>query len=113
MLTAPVPVASSPREVLDAASPDAVLAVLVHKIVALAGAEGAAEGHALLHDWLAQLATQYNMHVRGHNSATGAEVSTRCLCCLYFAWRVDLRLLCALQSPSMAHTSFSTCQGLS
>ena len=83
MLTAPVPVAGSPREVLDAANPDAVLAVLLHKIVALAGAEGAAEGHALLHDWLVQLATQYNMHVRGHNSATGAVVSphaARCFC---------------------------------
>ena len=76
VLTAPVPVASTPREVLDAANPDAVLAVLLHKIVASADREGAAEGHALLHDWLCQLATQYNVHVRGHNSATGAEVST-------------------------------------
>ena len=74
VLTVPVPVASSPREVLDAANPDAVLAVLLHKIVASASADGAAEGHALLHDWLCQLATQYNVHVRGHNSATTAEV---------------------------------------
>jgi hypothetical protein len=79
VLTAPVPVASSPREVLDAANPDAVLAVLLHKIVASADTEGAAEGHALLHDWLCQLAMQYNVHVRGHNSATGAEVSAQAM----------------------------------
>ncbi len=106
VLTAPVPVASSPREVLDAASPDAVLAVLLHKIVALAGAEGAAEGHALLHDWLVQLATQYNMHMRGHNSATGAEVSRLTFSAGFSALRGAYVCGCLVQWNCSAHTYY-------
>lgn len=74
VLTMPVPVASNPREVFDAVNPDAVLAVLLHKIVASTAADGASEGHALLQDWLVLLAEQYNSHVLGAERGTGALV---------------------------------------
>ena len=52
-------------QVLDSCDADAVLAVLVHKLVGAAAADGAAEGHALLHDWLSILTAQYNRCILG------------------------------------------------
>lgn len=53
------------RQVLDSCDAEAVLAVLVHKLVEAAAANGAAEGHALLHDWLSILTAQYNRCILG------------------------------------------------
>ncbi len=50
---------------LDSCDAEAVLAVLVHKLVEAAAANGAAEGHALLHDWLSILTAQYNRCILG------------------------------------------------
>lgn len=44
---------------------DVVLTVLVHKLVEATSGEGAAEGHALLFDWLAILSLQYNRCIQG------------------------------------------------
>ena len=72
----PVPVASNPREVFSGVNPDAVLAVLLHKVVASAASavKGAAEGHALLQDWLVSLAELYNIHELGSEGGSGHPV---------------------------------------
>lgn len=36
--------------------------------------DGAAEGHALVQDWLAILAAQYNRHILGLSGAAAAQV---------------------------------------
>ncbi len=37
--------------------------------------DGSAEGHALLHDWLAILAGQYNHHILGLSADTAVQVT--------------------------------------
>lgn len=73
VLTVPIPLAATPREVFDGCDPDAVLAVLLHKLIQAAGEDGAAEGHALLQDWLSILAAQYNRHILGLSGDTAMQ----------------------------------------
>ena len=61
---------------LDGCDADAVLTVLVHKLVEAAREDGAAEGHALLHDWLAILTAQYNRCILGISADTAPLQAT-------------------------------------
>lgn len=118
--TMPVAVAGNPREVFGGVNPDAVLAVLLHKIVAAAAAvgaaEGAREGHALLQDWLVAFAEQYNGHVLGAEGGTGVPVCSRgfclrgsCLMCVsnvtdalpIRGWRSECTCVGCCDSPEM------------
>ncbi|XP_055960272.1 protein transport protein SEC23 D isoform X2 [Mercurialis annua] len=48
------------HEIYDNVDPEAVLSVLVHKVILASLEEGVREGRMLLHDWLVILTAQYN-----------------------------------------------------
>lgn len=48
------------NELYDSVDPEAVLSVLVHKVILASLEQGVREGRMLLHDWLVILAAQYN-----------------------------------------------------
>lgn len=61
--TVPMLVAQAPLELYLATDADAVLCVLMHKIVKASEEEGLVESCALLQDWLILFTAQYNRHM--------------------------------------------------
>ncbi|KDP24980.1 hypothetical protein JCGZ_24318 [Jatropha curcas] len=53
-------VARNIHEIYDSVDPEAVLSILVHKVILASLEQGVREGRMLLHDWLVILAAQYN-----------------------------------------------------
>lgn len=52
--------ASNINELYDSVDPEALLSILVHKVILATFKEGVREGRMLLHDWLVILTAQYN-----------------------------------------------------
>ncbi|THU68747.1 hypothetical protein C4D60_Mb08t07110 [Musa balbisiana] len=52
--------ASNINELYDSVDPEAMLSILVHKVILATFKEGVREGRMLLHDWLVILTAQYN-----------------------------------------------------
>ncbi|KAK6272312.1 hypothetical protein POUND7_009395 [Theobroma cacao] len=52
--------AQNPNELYDGVDPEAVLSLLVHKVILASLEQGVREGRMLLHDWLVILTAQYN-----------------------------------------------------
>ncbi|KAG2674414.1 hypothetical protein I3843_13G118700 [Carya illinoinensis] len=64
------------NELYDSVDPEAVLSLLVHKVILASLEQGVREGRMLLHDWLVILTAQYNdayklVQYKNGNSVTG------------------------------------------
>ncbi|KAG8085733.1 hypothetical protein GUJ93_ZPchr0010g7339 [Zizania palustris] len=56
--------AKSINEIYDSVDPEAVLHILVHKVILISLDKGVKEGRGLVHDWLALLTARYNLVLR-------------------------------------------------
>ncbi|KAL5203524.1 hypothetical protein ABZP36_014476 [Zizania latifolia] len=56
--------AKSINEIYDSVDPEAVLHMLVHKVILISLDKGVKEGRVLVHDWLALLTAWYNQMLR-------------------------------------------------
>ncbi|KAF7121309.1 hypothetical protein RHSIM_Rhsim13G0112600 [Rhododendron simsii] len=65
-------------ELYDSVDPEAVLSILVHKVISASLEQGVREGRMLLHDWLVILTAQYNDACKlvqyDHGSSTAARI---------------------------------------
>ncbi|XP_058196531.1 protein transport protein SEC23 D [Rhododendron vialii] len=65
-------------ELYDSVDPEAVLSILVHKVISASLEQGVREGRTLLHDWLVILTAQYNDACKlvqyDHGSSTAARI---------------------------------------
>lgn len=66
------------NEIYDSVDPEAVLSILVHKVILASLDQGVREGRTLLHDWLVILTAQYNDACKvvryEHGSSTNALI---------------------------------------
>ncbi|KAG5515796.1 hypothetical protein RHGRI_036743 [Rhododendron griersonianum] len=66
------------NELYDSVDPEAVLSILVHKVISASLEQGVREGRMLLHDWLVILTAQYNDACKlvqyDHGSSTAARI---------------------------------------
>ncbi|KAK9823450.1 hypothetical protein WJX72_002854 [[Myrmecia] bisecta] len=74
ILTLALPVARPAQAVFEAVGADAVLCVLMHKIVRACEEEGEEEGRALLQDWLVILTANFNRLMYRQRHRTPAQV---------------------------------------
>ncbi|GFZ17772.1 sec23/sec24 transport family protein [Actinidia rufa] len=66
------------NELFDTVDPEAVLSILVHKVISASLEQGVREGRMLLHDWLVMLIAQYNDACKlvqyDHGNSTTARI---------------------------------------
>ncbi|GFZ20211.1 sec23/sec24 transport family protein [Actinidia rufa] len=66
------------NELFDTVDPEAVLSILVHKVISASLEQGVREGRMLLHDWLVILVAQYNDACKlvqyDHGNSTTARI---------------------------------------
>ncbi|XP_020092690.1 protein transport protein Sec24-like At3g07100 isoform X1 [Ananas comosus] len=68
-------VARNMNELYDSVDSEAVLSILVHKVIQVSLEEGVREGRNLLHDWLVILTAQYNDAQNGGSSISHVDVA--------------------------------------
>ncbi|XP_048233875.1 protein transport protein Sec24A isoform X2 [Ricinus communis] len=65
------------HEIYDSVDPEAVLSVLVHKVILASLEQGVREGRMLLHDWLVILTAQYNDAYKLVQFKNGSSVTSQ------------------------------------
>ncbi|KAJ4724828.1 protein transport protein SEC24-like [Melia azedarach] len=65
------------NEVYDSVDPEAVLSILVHKVILASLEQGVREGRMLLHDWLVILTAQYNEALKLVSYKNGNPVTSQ------------------------------------